>query len=225
MTNSKNNSLVSKRALTPERAAYFVPMTIGLFISIIFSFVLLRPLMIKENDIYETLITYRKKASELSLIKKQYEITRRNLTKSLNQKKGLLKLIAGPSELKTLISMLNIIADSNKIIVLGLNPEPIEFSAPQTNTQTTTYPNSLTATKALNIDPLLVEEIIKYPYKIKLEGYFINLLSFIRELEDLEIITLNSSIEIDNKNQNTNSGSNKIKASFIISAYGNGKND
>ncbi len=224
MTDSHHTDLISKRIFTPDRAAYFVPVTIGLLISTLFSLILLRPLLIKKNNVYQTLVTYRRKALELEKIEMQYEITRKNLDKALKQKSGLLELIAGPTELQTLISMLNKIANLNDITITGLVPRAIEFSIPQSNNQNLTL--NTTQSKSLGLDPLLVEKVIKYPYKISLEGYFVNLLSFLRNLEDLEIITLNSSIKIDNEVSSqtlmTTNSTKKVKASFIISAYGKG---
>ena len=94
---------------------------------------------------------------DLELVQKQYEITRINLQNALKQKNGLVNLVAGHSELKTLISMLNIIADANNIQILELTPQPIEFAAPRTPVQQQFPGNSIT--EKLDLDPLLVDEI------------------------------------------------------------------
>ena len=219
MTDSAKFKLISRRLINPERAMYFLPISIGVSISIISSIIFIPPMLLKKAEMFETLEEYKIKVSQLDELEEQYKIIKKNLQRALLQKRDLLKLVAGHSELKTLLSRINTMADLNKIKILELVPQPIEYNIP--------LPNSSGGTPPIDnfkLDPFLVENIIKYSYEIKLEGYFSDLIALFRDFEELEVIALNSSINISKNNQSDGNYSkdlaDKIKVSFIISAYG-----
>ena len=210
MTNIIENKYTIKQGiLNPKSASYFFPSLSGFLLSTLTGLFILRPLMIETNEIYEELIISKTKVSLLESAEKRYKITKLNLSNINNQKEDLLSLVAGESELITLLDQLNILAKNNNINIKVIKPKEIQYIIPTGNNL------------EINIDrisdPLLNEHIIKYPYEIEIEGRFEKILLFFRDLEKLEVITELSNLEIAKLNANNKLN---LQTSFMISAYG-----
>ena len=235
MKSTSRESLVSDRFLNADRAAYFIPVAAGLFLSIIAGIFIMRPIIFRANKSHQTLLEYRIKSSKLELELKRYEIIEANLRRLKLQKKGLVNLVTGSAELNTLLSKINSFADSNDLEIVELIPQEISknipipvISTPNLNNETNGNILQSGISKGINMDPFLVENIIKYPYKITLNGYYPDLLEFLRDLELLEFIVITSDVKLSQVVDSTNSlntpsksNTNKVRLSMTISAYGN----
>ena len=212
MTSTGENKYIIKEGIiNPKSAAYFLPVLSGLLLSILTGFFILKPLMRETGEIYDELITNRTKVSLIDKAEKRYKVTKKNLLKINNQKEDLLSLVAGETELLTLLDQLNILAKKNNINITVIKPDEIQYITPTLNNPE----------KNMDLigDPLLNENIIKYPYEVNIKGSFEKILFFLRDLEKIEIITEISNLEIDNTNSIDNIRTN-LNASFKISAYG-----
>ena len=210
MTNTLENKYIIKQGvINPKSASYFLPSLSGFLLSTLTGLFILRPLMIETNETYEELIISKTKVSLLESAEKRYKITKLNLSNINNQKEDLLSLVAGASELSTLLDQLNILAKNNNINIKAIKPNEIQYIIPTGN--------NLEKDIDMISDPLLNENIIKYPYEIEIEGRFEKILLFFRGLEKLEIITDISNLEIDKLNANNKLN---LQTSFKISAYG-----
>ncbi len=211
---SDNQNLTRKRFITSDRAMYIAPVSSGLLVSLLFMIFLLRPLLIESKEANNQLIKDKDKAAKVELLESQYLIVKVNIKNAMEQKKDLIQLVAGPTELQTILSRLQRLTDQNNLQIISILPKEKEFNVPSNN-------NFGSALTLPGIDPLLKGGIQKYPYEIELEGYFPDLLKFLRDLEELEVIALNSDINIDiSYNENETREYKKIKISFILSAYG-----
>ena len=97
MINSMNKK---KNSITPEKAAYFIPVFIssGLSILLIFFFVL--PQYIKSTKVNLELNELIKKKNDLDNLKSQYKITNQKFKKLTEKKSKIIELISGKSNLK-----------------------------------------------------------------------------------------------------------------------------
>ena len=210
--------LITKRALTPDKAIYFIPFSIGISTALLFAMLLLRPLWIRTSESYATLVKYRTKDQQLVYLESQHKIISDNLEKALLQRDGLINLITGESDLKTILSQLNILSNQNNLKIVGLLPKETERVVPLGLGSEANLPIG---------DPFLVENVVKFPYEVDLEGYFPDVLQFLRDLEDLETIVIISDINIEQLKQysalTTQGKANPIKVRLNISAYGKNK--
>ena len=188
-TISNNKYIVNEGIINPQSASYFLPVLSGLLLSLLTGIFILRPLIKETNGIYSDLLISRSKVSLLDMAEERYKIIKENSIKINNQKEDLLSLVAGETELLTLLDQLNILAKNYNVNIQLIKPNEIEYIVPTINN----------SNKDLDIiaDPLLNENIIKYPYEINIEANFEQMLIFIRELEKLEIITALSNLEIE----------------------------
>ena len=205
----ENKYIIKQGVINPKSASYFLPSLSGFLLSTLTGLFILRPLMIETNETYEDLTISKTKVSLLESAEKRYKITKLNLSNINNQKEDLLSLVAGASELSTLLDQLNILAKNNNINIKAIKPNEIQYIIPTGN--------NLEKDIDMISDPLLNENIIKYPYEIEIEGRFEKILLFFRGLEKLEIITELSNLEIDKLNANNKLN---LQTSFKISAYG-----
>ena len=213
MINSKKRE---NNLLTPEKAATFLPIFISSFISIFIIIFYVYPQYTKSNKVNLELNELIKKKDDLENLRSQYNKINQKLLKLYKEKERLIELISGSSNLETLLSKLGELAKKNNIKFISIIPKDIipfiEGNIQQN--QTTQQINS-------NIDPLLVEGTKKYLIEFSFKTDFVNLLSFIRELEFQESVILLDNINV--KYINENNTKNKLaplQVKLIMTTYG-----
>ena len=187
MTNSNNRK---KNLITPEKAAWFIPVFISSCISILLIMFFVIPKYVKSNLVNLELIGLVKKKNELANLKSQYKIINQKFDKLNQEKLKIVELISGKSNLDTLLAKLGEIAKENNVEFISISPRKVIIAS---NNSSEIKKNKKEVN--LNIDPLLVEGTKKYLIDFTFKTKFVDLLSFIRELEFLENIIL-----IDNMN-------------------------
>ena len=200
-----NNPLKKSRNLiTPESAASFLPIIISSGIGILIIVFFVMPEFIKSNKVNLELNEFIRKKDELENLKLNYKKISKELNDLNNQKLRIIELISGTSNLDTLLANMGILGRKNNIEFLSIVPQKLVISNNNESLNSNTKQN-------LIIDPLLVDGLKKYLIDFSFKTDFINLLSFLRELEfqeniilindiDVKVIENNNVGELDNNN-------------------------
>ena len=213
MINSKKRE---NNLLTPEKAATFLPIFISSFISIFIIYFYAYPQYTKSNKVNLELNELIKKKDDLENLRSQYKKINQKFLKLNKEKERLIELISGSSNLETLLSKLGELAKKNNIKFISIIPKDI-IPFVEKNLQQNQNAQQINS----NIDPLLVEGTKKYLIEFSFKTDFVNLLSFIRELEFQESVILSDNINI--KYINENNTKNKLaplQVKLIMTTYG-----
>ena len=212
-----NNSIKkSRNFITPETAASFLPIIISSGIGILIIVFFVMPEFIKSSKVNLELNEFIRKKDELENLKLNYKEISKKLNDLNNEKLRIIELISGKSNLDTLLANLGIIGRKNNIEFLSIVPKRLEIS----NSNGSINNNS---NQNIVIDPLFVEGLKKYLIDFSFKTDFINLLSFLRELEFQENIILINDIEVRVMENNKNSGkseNNNLDVKLTMTFYG-----
>ena len=185
-----------KNLISPEIAAWFIPVFLSSGISILLILFFVIPQYRKSNQANLDLKGLNQKKNELNNLKSQYKIINKKFDKLSKEKIKIIELITGTSSLDTLLSKLGEIGNNNNIDFISIIPKEINSFDGESKAKT----NGKSATIE---DPLFVEGVKKYLFDISLETEFVNLLSFLRELEFQENVILFRDIDVRSKKGNT----------------------
>ncbi len=213
MINSMNKK---KNSITPEKAAYFIPVFIssGLSILLIFFFVL--PQYFKSTKVNLELNELIKKKNDLNNLKSQYKITNQKFKKLNTKKSKIIELISGKSNLKTLIAKLGEIGKNNNIEFVSIVPKKVTSFIDNNSEKSNTNEQN-----KLNLDPLLVEGTKKYLIESIFKTDFVNMLSFFRELEFQDNIILIDDINVKFIDQKSDADQvTNLKIKLLMTIYG-----
>ncbi len=214
------NSSVKKKfnLLTPEKAASLFPVLISTGIAILVIIFFVIPKYNKSNEIYLELNELVKKKNDLDNLKSSYKIINQKFVKLNKKKSRIIELIRGTSNLETFISTIGELGKKNNIQFISIVPKKIissiDYNKNQNINENNTQSNILP-------DPLLVEGTKKYIIEFNFKAKFINLLSFLRELEFQENIILvdNINIKFVDEQIDKNQGQ-KLNVELIMTTYG-----
>ena len=195
-----NSSKKRKDLINPENAASFIPILISSFISILLTIFFVLPQYIKSNKVNLELNGLIKKKNELDNLKSRYKKTNQEFEKLTNEKVKIIELISGTSNLDTLLAKFGEIGKNNNIEFISIIPKKIEGFVPVKSSKKDIRNNQ---NVSVIIDPLLVEGTKKYIIDFTFKTDFINLLSFLRELEFQENVILFRDIDVKSKKGNT----------------------
>jgi len=125
-------------------------------------------------------------------------------------------LISGSSNLETLLSKLGELGKKNNIKFISIIPKDI-IPFIEENLQQNQNAQQINS----NIDPLLVEGTKKYLIEFSFKTDFVNLLSFMRELEFQEGVILLDNIDVKYINDNnTKDKLAPLQVKLIMTTYG-----
>jgi len=213
MINSKKRE---NNLLTPEKAATFLPIFISSFISIFIIIFYAYPQYTKSNKVNLELNELIKKKDDLENLRSQYKKINQKFLKLNKEKERLIELISGSSNLETLLSKLGELGKKNNIKFISIIPKDI-IPFIEKNLQQNQNAQKINS----NIDPLLVEGTKKYLIEISFKTDFVNLLSFIRELEFQESVILLNNINVEYINENnTKNKLAPLQVKLIMTTYG-----
>ena len=205
-----------RNLITPESAASFLPIIISSGIGVLIIVFFVMPEFIKSNKVNLELNEFIRKKDELENLKLNYEKISKELNDLNNQKLRIIELISGASNLDTLLANMGILGRKNNIEFLSIVPQKLVISNNKESLQNNTKQN-------LIIDPLLVDGLKKYLIDFSFKTDFINLLSFLRELEFQENIILINDIDVKLKENNINVGksdNNNLDVKLSMIFYG-----
>ena len=211
-----------KNLLTPEKAASFIPVFISAGISIILIVFFVIPQYFKSNEVNSELKGFIKKKNELNNLKAQYKIINSKFDKLNKEKLKIIELITGRSNLDTLLAELGKLGRKNNIEFLSIAPQRLIVA--DENSAEKNFSNNFNQTDLEN-DPLLVEGIKKYLIDFTFETDFVNLLSFLRDLEFQDNAVLLDDINLNLNNQDNEDGEinkpdNMLDVNLRIIFYG-----
>ena len=199
MVNSSNKR---KNLITPEKAASFIPIFISSGFSILLIIFFVVPQYMKSTVVNFELNELIKKKNDLDNLKSQYKKTNQKFEKLIKEKEKIINLISGTSNLDTLLAKFGEVGKNNNIEFISIIPKKIVGFIP---VETSKNVRNNKQNSDVIIDPLLVEGTKKYIIDFTFKADFLNLLSFLRELEFQENIIL-----INDINLKSQQGDNKI---------------
>ena len=188
---------------TPETIISLIPILISSCIAIILIIFYVIPQNVNSTKVNLELNELIKKKNKLNNLKTQYKIINKKFDKLNNEKAIIIDTISGTSNLDTLLAKLGEIGKKNSIEFDSIIPKKVINFVVNDSSKNKEKKGNL---PNLNIDPLLVEGIKKYLIDFSFETNFINLISFLRELEFQENIILVDDIDLKLVNQNSNNG-------------------
>ena len=206
----------SRNLITPESAASFLPIIISSGIGILIIVFFVMPEFIKSNKVNLELNEFIRKKDELENLKLNYKKISKKLNDLNNQKLRIIELISGTSNLDTLLANMGILGRKNNIEFLSIVPQKLVISSDNKSLNNINKQN-------LEIDPLLVEGLKKYLIDFSFKTDFINLLSFLRDLEFQENIILINDIDVKLIENNINVGksdNNNLDVKLSMIFYG-----
>ena len=211
-----------KNLITPEKAASFIPVFISSGISIIIIIFFVIPQYFKSTEVNYELKGLIKKKNDLDNLKSQYKIINRKFDKLNNEKSKILELITGKSNLDTLLAELDKIGRKNNIEFLSIVPKKIIIGVDNIKEKNS---NEDDDQADLEKDPLLVEGIKKYLIEFTFTADFVNLLSFLRDLEFQDNVILLNDINVilnseESDNEKVDSSSRMLEVNLNITFYG-----
>ena len=216
-----------KNIITPENAASFIPVFISAGISILIITFFVIPKYIKSTKVNLELNGLIKKKNDLDSLKLQYKIINQKFDKLNREKTKIIELVTGSSNLDTLLDKLGEIAIRNNIEFSSIVPTKLisynENNKEKNNVQSSNNDKKINE-EIIITDSLLVEGSKKYLIDLTFKTEFINLLSFLRELEfqesvilindvNLKLLSQNNKSEIDNPTE-------KIEVKISTTFYG-----
>ncbi len=211
-----------KNLITPEKAASFIPVIVSSGISILLIIFFVIPQYFKSAEVKTELNSLIKKKNELKNLKSQYKIINRKFDKLKNEKLKIKELITGTSNLETLLAELGALGRKNNIEFLSIVPKKVVTKVENSNDKKLKKKNNQVDFKT---DPLLVEGIKKYLIDFTFTTDFVNLLSFLRDLEYQDNIILLNDINLSLNRKENDKGEidesrNIIEINMGISFYG-----
>ena len=219
MINSMNKR---KNFITPEKSASFLPIFLSAGVSILIIIFFVIPKYVMSTKVNLELNGFIKKKNDLDNLKSQYKIINQKFEKLSKEKTKMIELVTGKTNLETLLDKLGEIATRNNVEFVSIVPANLinyEEKTKEKN-QSQTSKNDLKIT-----DPLLVQGSKKYLINLTLKTDYINLLSFLRELEFLESVILINDINLNllspnNNNDEINNPTEKIEVKISTTFYG-----
>ena len=216
------NSIRRRNLITPENAAYLIPVSISSIIAILITIFFVLPQYVKSNKVNLELNGLIKKKNELENLKSQYKIINQKFAKLSNEKLKIIEIVSGTSNLDTLLAQLGEIGKNNNIEFISIVPKKIISFIDNSSGENKNKNDNLTN---LIVDPLLVEGIKKYLIEFSLKTDFVNLLSFLRELEFQENVILLDNINLklgsqNSYNENIDNPQTILEVKIRMKAYG-----
>ena len=201
----KKNNLI-----TPEKAAYYLPVFISSGIAILIIIFYVFPQYIKTTKVNLELIELIKKKNDLDNLKSEYKLVNQKFSKLNKKRSRIIEVISGKSNLDTLIAQIGKIGKNNNIEFVSIIPKEVTYFDANNSEQDSS-----------TVDPLLVEGTKKYLIDFKFKTDFVNLLSFLREVEFQENTVLIENIEVRSNNQKSDAkqGGN-LQIKLMMKIYG-----
>ena len=186
---------------SPESIISLIPIFISSVIAILLIIFYVIPQYVKSTKSNLQLNALIKKKNELEDLKSQYKKINQKFDKLNNEKAIIIETISGTSNLDTLLAKLGELGEKNNIEFDSIVPKKVINFVNNSSAENKNRKDNLAN---LSIDPLLVEGIKKYLIDFSFKTNFINLLTFLRELEFQENIILLDDINLKLVVQNIN---------------------
>ena len=203
----KKNNLIN-----PQNAVLLIPILIGLLITIIYSIFITKYTFEEKNSKRQQLNESERMKKELPMIKIKKEKLQYLLNQERKKKLFIIDLVGGTKYLSTFLVSLNNIANKNSLEIIEIEPKEIKVLTKadpnnviqnnQVIRKSATISNINSGNVALQgSDPkdksLLTPELEEHKLSLKIQGNYIEILEFIKELELLENIVISKNIQME----------------------------
>ena len=228
MTNFQAKSIPkSLRWLTPERAVLVLPIAAGLFLSLALASFVITPLSLRLRVKRQEVDELHRLQRELPLLEVQLLSAHRELSDGLEQQDQLLKIVAGLSELDTLLAEINDLAEMKGVTITRAVPGEIQAyqPAPQpVDGQESLPPPAAGGEGAEPSDPLLRKGLERRSAQLGVSGSFSELVDFKRELERLEVFVEISNLALKQvrteEDNNPQDSARELDMGLTLTVYG-----
>ena len=196
--------------LTPERAVVVVPILAGLALAATLASAVIAPQIVQLRERRSVVDVLEQKSNALPELEANLAQRRLEQAEVMAQQQRLLALIAGSAQLETFLAQLNALADQYLVVVTSMAPGAIERApAPA--------PDAPEAG-----DPLLMQGLEKRYARIQVEGNFVQVLDFLRSLENLEVFVITDDLSVVAARASKDEAM-KVRLGLTLLAYGAAK--
>ena len=196
--------------LTPERAVVVVPILAGLALAAALATAVITPQVVQLRERRSVVDVMEQKSDDLPGLAQTLAQRRLEQAEVMAQQRRLLALIAGTAELETFLAQLNDLADKHQVVVTSTDPGMVE-RAP--------VPSVPTDSPATAGDPFLMQGLEKRSARIQVQGAFVQVLAFLRSLENLEVFVVTDDLSVVASSVSENE-SIKVRLGLTLVAYG-----
>ena len=217
----------SLRWLTPERAVLVLPIAAGLLLSLALGSFVITPLSLRLQAKHQKLEALRQLRDELPLLEARLLAVNRDLSERREQQDQLLQLVAGVSELDTLLAELNDLAEQRGVIITRAEPGDIQSYQPPpqpANGQDDVPPPAAGGEGAAPTDPLLRNGLERRSAQLGVSGSFSALVDFMRALESLQVFVEISDLSLTQVNtgqkDSSHDSAGDLDLNLLLTAYG-----
>ena len=176
--------------LTPERAVVVVPILAGLALAAALASAVITPQVVQLRERRAEVDVLEQKSEALPGLLQALDQRRLDQAEVMAQQQRLLALIAGTAELETFLAQLNDLADKHQVVVISTKPGSVE-RAP-----VAVAPSDEPAAVDSVGDPLLMQGLEKRSAEIEVEGSFVEVLSFLQSLENLQVFVVTQDLSV-----------------------------
>ena len=174
--------------LTPERAVVVVPILAGLALAATLASAVITPQLVQLRERRSVVDVLEQKSNALPGLVETLAQRRLEQAEVMAQQQRLLALIAGTTQLETFLAQLNDLAKKHQVVVTSTDPGAVEKAL---------APAPVAATDAPAAgDPLLMQGLEKRSTRIQVEGAFVQVLDFLRSLENLQVFVITDDLSV-----------------------------
>ena len=172
--------------LTPERAVVVVPILAGLALAATLATAVITPQLVQLRARRSVVDVLEQKSNALPELVETLAQRRLEQAEVMAQQQRLLALIAGTAQLETFLAQLNDLANKHQVVVSSTDPGAVERA-----------PAPVAANDAPAAgDPLLMQGLEKRSARIQVEGAFVQVLDFLRSLENLQVFVITDDLSL-----------------------------
>ena len=195
--------------LTPERAVVVVPILAGLALAATLASAVITPQLVQLRERRSVVDVLEQKSNALPGLVEDLAQRRLEQAEVMAQQQRLLALIAGTAQLETFLAQLNDLANKHQVVVTSTDPGAVERA-----------PAPAAATDApAAADPLLMQGLEKRSARIQVEGAFVQVLDFLRSLENLQVFVITDDLSVVAARA-SNDEAIKVRLGLTLLAYG-----
>ena len=213
--------------LTPERAVLVIPVLAGLGVSTALLSVGITPLTIRVREQSEVVEQLTSKAEFVPVLRKQLAALKREQEERDQQLDRLLDLVAGTSELQTLLAELNDMGRLHNVAINSTKPGEVKRFQPPSPVQARRQlappaARGRDSRAVVSRDPLLNRSLEKRSAALTVTGSFQQVLAFLQSLERLEVFVVISEMNVQRQSQQSQDDVDRFEVAIdlTLSAYG-----
>jgi len=186
-----------------------VPILAGVALAATLASAVITPQIVQLRERRAVVDVLEQKSAALPGLEQALAQRRLEQAEVMAQQQRLLALIAGTAELETFLAQLNDLANKHQVVVRSTDPGAIE-RAPA--------PVAATDVPAAG-DPLLMQGLEKRSARIQVEGLFVQVLEFLRSLENLQVFVITDDLSVV-ADRASKDEAIKVRLGLTLVAYG-----